>query len=126
MTYIRFFFVLYWFAPFLKFGLLPSKNSRCVPVLVNTIFKLNKSFFVKINFFLSGFDKPKLVTSITSFFLRAPCFYIFYEVQFFKKNIYTIYIHHKALLNLILIKSNLALYSIKSCCLTGNARLCQI
>ena len=26
-----FFFVLYWFAPFLKFGPLPSENSRCAP-----------------------------------------------------------------------------------------------
>ena len=31
MTYIRFFFVLYWFDPFLKFGLLPSENPRCAP-----------------------------------------------------------------------------------------------
>ena len=29
MTYIRFFLVLYWFAPFLKFGPLPSENPRC-------------------------------------------------------------------------------------------------
>ena len=31
MTYIRLFFVLYWFAPFLKFGPLPSENPRCGP-----------------------------------------------------------------------------------------------
>ena len=31
MTYIRFFFVLYWFTPFLKFGHLPSENPRCAP-----------------------------------------------------------------------------------------------
>ena len=31
MNYIRFFFVLYWFAPFLKFGPLPSENRRCAP-----------------------------------------------------------------------------------------------
>ena len=31
MTYIRFFYVLYWFAPFLKFGPLPSENPRCAP-----------------------------------------------------------------------------------------------
>ena len=31
MTYICFFFVLYWFAPFLKFGTLPSENPRCAP-----------------------------------------------------------------------------------------------
>ena len=31
MTYICFFFVLYWFAPFLKFGPLPSENPRCAP-----------------------------------------------------------------------------------------------
>ena len=31
MNYIRFLFVLYWFAPFLKFGPLPSKNPRCAP-----------------------------------------------------------------------------------------------
>ena len=31
MTYIRFFFVLYWFALFLKFGPLPPKNPRCAP-----------------------------------------------------------------------------------------------
>ena len=29
MIYIRFFFVLYWFALFLKFGPLPSENPRC-------------------------------------------------------------------------------------------------
>ena len=29
MNYIRFLFVLYWFAPFLKFGPLPSENPRC-------------------------------------------------------------------------------------------------
>ena len=33
MTYIRFFFVLYWVAPFLMFRPLPSKNPRCTPVL---------------------------------------------------------------------------------------------
>ena len=33
MTYIRFFFVLYWFAPFLKFGPLPYENPRCAPGL---------------------------------------------------------------------------------------------
>ena len=32
-TYICFFFVLYWFAPFLKFGPLPSENPRCAPAL---------------------------------------------------------------------------------------------
>ena len=31
MTYIRFFFVLYWFALFLNFGSLPSENPRCAP-----------------------------------------------------------------------------------------------
>ena len=31
MKYIRFIFVLYWFAPFLKFGPLPSENPRCPP-----------------------------------------------------------------------------------------------
>ena len=31
MNYIRFLFVLYWFAPFLKFRPLPSENPRCVP-----------------------------------------------------------------------------------------------
>ena len=31
MTYICFFFVLYWFALFLKFGPLPSENPRCMP-----------------------------------------------------------------------------------------------
>ena len=31
MTYIRFFSVLYWFAPFLKFEPLPSENPRCAP-----------------------------------------------------------------------------------------------
>ena len=31
MNYIRFFFVLYWFAPFLKVGHLPSENPRCAP-----------------------------------------------------------------------------------------------
>ena len=34
MTYIRFFFVLYWFTPILKFGLLPSENPRCAPETV--------------------------------------------------------------------------------------------
>ena len=34
MTYIRFFFVLYWFAPFLKFGPLPSGNPRCAPGII--------------------------------------------------------------------------------------------
>ena len=29
MTYICFFFLLYWFAPFLKFGPLPYENPRC-------------------------------------------------------------------------------------------------
>ena len=32
MTYISLFFVLYWYAPFLKFGPLPSENPRCAPV----------------------------------------------------------------------------------------------
>ena len=31
MTYNRLFFVLYWFAPFLKFDPLPFKNPRCGP-----------------------------------------------------------------------------------------------
>ena len=31
MTYICFFFVLHWFATFLKFGPLPSENPRCAP-----------------------------------------------------------------------------------------------
>ena len=30
MTYVRF-FVLYWLAPLLKLGSLPSKNPRCAP-----------------------------------------------------------------------------------------------
>ena len=34
ITDISFFFVLYWFAPFLKFGPLPSENPRCAPVNV--------------------------------------------------------------------------------------------
>ena len=40
MACIRFFFVLYWFALFLKFGPLPSKNARCAPAfgkLVKTL-----------------------------------------------------------------------------------------
>ena len=42
MTYIRFFFVLYWFALFLKFGPLPSQNPRCAPVEeVNILKKIN-------------------------------------------------------------------------------------
>ena len=32
MTYIRFFFILYWFVLFLKFGPLPSENPRCAPI----------------------------------------------------------------------------------------------
>ena len=32
MNYIRFLFVLYCFATFLKFGPLPSQNPRCAPV----------------------------------------------------------------------------------------------
>ena len=31
ITHIPFFFLLYWFAHFLKFGPLPSDNSRCRP-----------------------------------------------------------------------------------------------
>ena len=31
MTYICFFFVLYWFASYLKFGPLPSESPRCAP-----------------------------------------------------------------------------------------------
>ena len=38
MTYIRYFFLLYWFAPFLKFGPLPSENSRCAPGFSNKLF----------------------------------------------------------------------------------------
>ena len=38
MTYIRFFSPLYWFAPFLKFGPLPSENSRCAPGFSNKLF----------------------------------------------------------------------------------------
>ena len=33
ITYIRFFFVLYWFGPYLKFGSLPSENPIRAPVL---------------------------------------------------------------------------------------------
>ena len=36
MTYIRFIFVLYWFVPFLKFGSLPSENSRYAPETVSS------------------------------------------------------------------------------------------
>ena len=35
MNYIRFFFVLYWFPHFLKFGSLPSENPRCAPEVDN-------------------------------------------------------------------------------------------
>ena len=37
MTYIRFFSVLYWFPPFLKFGALPSENPRCAPAILSAI-----------------------------------------------------------------------------------------
>ena len=33
MNYICFFFFLYWFSPFLKFGLLSSESPRCAPVM---------------------------------------------------------------------------------------------
>ena len=38
MIYIRFFFVLYWVAPFLKFGPLPSKNldARLIKFMVSS------------------------------------------------------------------------------------------
>ena len=38
MIYIRFFFVLYWVAPFLKFGPLPSKNldARLIKLMVSS------------------------------------------------------------------------------------------
>ena len=49
MTYIRFFFVLYWFAPFLKFGPLPSGSPRCaldIPLIFNidSVYQLQKHF----------------------------------------------------------------------------------
>ena len=40
MTYIRFFFILYWFTPFLKFGPLPTEIPRCAPVY-DQYFKVN-------------------------------------------------------------------------------------
>ena len=38
MIYIRFFFVLYWVAPFLKFGPLPSKilDARLIKLMVSS------------------------------------------------------------------------------------------
>ena len=55
MTYIRFFFVLYWFARFLKFGLLPSENPRRAPVL-EILTKRSHTFY-----------KPVDVHSVTDF-----------------------------------------------------------
>ena len=44
MTYICFFFVLYWFALSLKFGPLSSKNPRCAPVLYRVSLSKGLSF----------------------------------------------------------------------------------
>ena len=44
MTYIRFFFVLYWFVPFLKFELLPSESPRCTPAFKVASSVLDKAF----------------------------------------------------------------------------------
>ena len=58
MNYIRFFFVLHWFVPFVKFGPLPYENHRCAPVkniiflfliVVYGIFK-NKSTQLLVNY----------------------------------------------------------------------------
>ena len=54
MTYIRFFFVLYWFAPFLKFGPLPSENPRCAPAFTEEIFNGKLHFLWSI--YLLNFD----------------------------------------------------------------------
>ena len=50
MSYNRFFFVSYWFAPFLKVGPLPSENPRCAPDVIapNFILKAHpRETFVK-------------------------------------------------------------------------------
>ena len=57
MTYIRFFFVFYWFAPFLKFGPLPSENLRCAPVYVTLMNDFDKIFVLA---FYNSFLKIKL------------------------------------------------------------------
>ena len=48
MTYIRLIFVLYWFAPFLKFGPQPSENPRCSPAIIpsEALLKIYKSFVI--------------------------------------------------------------------------------
>ena len=45
MNYIRFLFVLYWFAPFLKFGTLPSENPRCASGLEDILRQKNEDVF---------------------------------------------------------------------------------
>ena len=74
MTYIRFFFVLYWFAPFLKFGPLLSENPRCALGLLEfskrSTFVIAKSytFNTKTTFPLRSF------LNIFSFKMFPKCF----------------------------------------------------
>ena len=49
MTFIRFLFVLYWFAPFLKFGPLPSGNTRCVAVVTILLENLETELNLELN-----------------------------------------------------------------------------
>ena len=58
MTYIRFFFALYWFAPFLKFGTLPSENPRCAPAakLLVGMRNLQDTFETRKQSFISAFS----------------------------------------------------------------------
>ena len=54
MNYIRFLFVLYWFAPFLKFGPLPPENRRCVPEMsLNITISLNIKMSLNITISLN-------------------------------------------------------------------------
>ena len=61
MTYVCFLFVLYWFAPFLKFGPLPSENLRCAPELLSIAHEIYNSFD-------EGFEVRSVVLDISKAF----------------------------------------------------------
>ena len=62
MTYIRFFLVLYWFATFLKFETLPSKNPRYAPEYVMLFIDMRKLINVNNSYEWAMSQKLLVVT----------------------------------------------------------------
>ena len=72
MTYIRFFFVLYWFSPFLKFGFLPSENPRFSPGLAlkkgRYFIQIKRGYISKLCYRLFSNNNKKKKNRNTSYF----------------------------------------------------------